>query len=581
MVVMFGLVIWAGLGGINWIYSGTMPIGWTTIGLSQADFRSTSNEFFSGPRWILTVVQGGMGQFAEGVISKTQIGSQSGEEPANDFAIKLEYSEQTCEYNIQKDINAENIYIYTLHDIPLGVNPDVVCPKGIFWKSKYSWSFDGFCIEETQITGAIEPNIESPHVRTKATIRVDRNSVSSASPYFDFDSEGNTQGWIGDNVYFVYNGDLIRNNCPDPDRYFAMYKYGGTGGPWRIGSRERYDTYKIKKTQVLNDLSSICPETGISTSCTVEEVARRVNDLNNAAHQAEWFESFGTMEEEMSLDGAKIHHNPGYFVNSPLHTFYVKADWLGVFQPEPNVFIQDAYLPDCINTYGNLVIVIRNDGEDGNARISVTCESPFSSGSNAREVYVASGATISTYFPITVNTANPITKTCTVIVTDATHTRTQDVTVCANPESVCTPGEKVCIETSIATCNAWGSGWDEQPCGENQVCDYDEWGIPYCRDKNVPPPPPNPNPWLWVLIPGLAIILGLIGYFTRGAIIGVILAVIGGVIGYAIYWFMTLPVWMQWLIGFAGIAGAGIMIYLFGGIIAALVVAVILMLVKE
>lgn len=569
-VILFGSVAWLALGGINWVLLGTAPIGWTTIGLSQADFRSTSNEFFTGPRWILTVVQGGMGQYAEGTISKEQIGSQSGEEPANDFAIKLDYSEQTCEYNIQKDTNAENIYIYTIHDFALGANPETECPKGIFWSSKYSWSFGGFCIEQTQITGAVEPNIESPHVRTKATIRVDKNGVSSASPEFNFDSAGNTQGWIGNNVYFVYNGDLIRNNCPDPDRYYAFYKYSedGSGGPWRVGSSERYDTYKTTKIAVLNDLSSICPATGVSFSCTKEEVARKVNDLNNAANQADWFESFGTVENEMSLDGAKIHHNPGYFVNSPLHTFYVKADWLGVFQPEPNIIIQDAYLPDCINTYGNINIILRNDGESGNARISVSCQSPFSRGSNAREVYVASGTTITTYFPITVNTASPVTKSCTITVTDAMHTRTKTISVCANPENTCTPNDMVCIENRIEKCNIWGSGWDlYQQCGEDQICDYDEWGNPYCRDKNVPPPPPIQNPWIWLWIPILALLLGAVGYKGAGLIGGIIGGIAGGIAGYAVYWFMSLPWWAQLLLGIFGVAGTGIFIYimLFGG----------------
>jgi hypothetical protein len=79
--------------------------------------------------------------------------------------------------------------------------------------------------------------------------------------------------------------------------------------------------------------------------------------------------------------------------------------------------------------------------------------------------------------------------------------------------------------------------------------------------------------WLWLIIPILAVALGAAGYYASEITGAVILGAIGGIIGYLIYWFMSLEWWAQALL-FIGLGGLGALgIYLFGGVIAAIIVA--------
>lgn len=70
---------------------------------------------------------------------------------------------------------------------------------------------------------------------------------------------------------------------------------------------------------------------------------------------------------------------------------------------------------------------------------------------------------------------------------------------------------------------------------------------------------------IWILI--FAVLLGAVGYGAGGKTGTVIGAIMGGLIGYAIYWFLSLPWWAQLLFGIFGVAGAGLLTYvlLFGG----------------
>ncbi len=89
---------------------------------------------------------------------------------------------------------------------------------------------------------------------------------------------------------------------------------------------------------------------------------------------------------------------------------------------------------------------------------------------------------------------------------------------------------------------------------------------------DVPPPADN---YLWLMIPILGGLFGLIGYLARDIIGGIVLGVIGGLAGYLIYWVSTLAWWAQILL-FIGLGGLGALgVYIFWGIIAAVITAVL------
>jgi hypothetical protein len=103
-------------------------------------------------------------------------------------------------------------------------------------------------------------------------------------------------------------------------------------------------------------------------------------------------------------------------------------------------------------------------------------------------------------------------------------------------------------------------------------------GLTCCPDKQckadcgVGPPAGAGYEWVWIII--LATLGLLIGY-SKGAIGAGIGGIVGGIFGYLVYYFLTLPVWMQFLIGIAGVAGAGLITYalLFGGGLITIIVA--------
>jgi hypothetical protein len=98
---------------------------------------------------------------------------------------------------------------------------------------------------------------------------------------------------------------------------------------------------------------------------------------------------------------------------------------------------------------------------------------------------------------------------------------------------------------------------DMQCCPGHQ-CKYN------CNDV---PPKPKQNPWLWLIIPAFIALFALVGYAAMDYIGAGIGGIVGGMMGYVIYWFLTLPWWGQWLIAIGLGAGGAIIIYilLFGG----------------
>lgn len=124
---------------------------------------------------------------------------------------------------------------------------------------------------------------------------------------------------------------------------------------------------------------------------------------------------------------------------------------------------------------------------------------------------------------------------------------------CQPPDIGCPPGY-ICNPNSGYTCEPQvgpgiecGDGVCTSPFEDQYTCPQD------CA--------PEPIDWAIIWIPIFAILFGLIGYWAKGILGGVIGGIVGGLIGYVIYWFITLPWWIQIFLGIGGVATGGILAY--------------------
>ena len=93
-------------------------------------------------------------------------------------------------------------------------------------------------------------------------------------------------------------------------------------------------------------------------------------------------------------------------------------------------------------------------------------------------------------------------------------------------------------------------------------------------------PPPPPVDLIWLLIPVLAVLLGIVGYYAAEVPGAIILGLLGAITGYLVYWVSQLAWWAQMLLAL-GLGGLGVLgVYLFAGTISAIIIAVVLARVK-
>lgn len=122
-----------------------------------------------------------------------------------------------------------------------------------------------------------------------------------------------------------------------------------------------------------------------------------------------------------------------------------------------------------------------------------------------------------------------------------------------------------CVDPIIDT-----TYYQEKPCPPGQEC------CPGgdCKETCGVEPPVEENDYLWLIIPLFAVLLGAVGVAYRGVLGGIILGIIGGIAGYVIFWFLTLPWWVQLLLGLGLGAGAVALTWLFGGLIIAIIAVI-------
>jgi hypothetical protein len=474
VVLLVGLVIG---GTLFTIY------GFATLSLSQADFRTSgttlpNGEFWNNKLWILHVSQNLLAQRAIGTIDSDEIGSESGTASQKYFSIDMTFDKQVCEFPLSQEYGSMPLSDFTLQY--WNVNQLTACDYYSYCSNPIASGEyapliglkECWCMDEAVKASAIDKNIKEPNTRTTGSVVVGNDDGNEQTHYFDTHDPESTSTFVSSNVYFSWDGyhasDYV---CPDSDEYYAYWSpYTGS---WAVGFSTEYGIYEDKYTNIQINMLG---KTGKPALQAV------VDDLNDARLAAETSAFWGIIEGS-NIDDTIVVHNIIDAIKYPQYIFYVKADWLGIEVMEPNIVITDAFLTEeCFEGTGYVDIDLRNDGDSGNAKVSIgECSAGFD-GSGPVTIGLASGESRTITRPVSASVSTKTTGTCTTVSNDGYHVSKKAFSVCAEPFKVCTPGEKKCFsDDTIRQCDAEGVNWEIiENCAIGEYCTLEN-GIPVCK----------------------------------------------------------------------------------------------------
>ncbi len=462
------------LGGIILAQQGFPFItGWTTLSLTQADFQSSS-DFFTGKTWILYVSQGGMGQYAEGTLTKSEIGSKSGTQPQNDLKLSIDFSEQSCEYPLRVDYNLQKIKKYEIMEWGCTLfNSDKATENCGEWDyaGKYSLSFTCFCLKPS--SAYTISRLENPNVHTTSVISAETRGLKEQKT---FDTRREIRGYLGNNVYVKWDGYKIGTTpCSDQSPYLGTY----FNGQWKLISQANYNIY----TDQLNSLKTL-----IGSGIKKDFLETQVNILNVDANQALQQSGFGSISNPTRMDNAIVVRDvSGGFVAIPTWVFYVNAEWIGIVQPVGRPSITGVRT-DAFRTgeEGIVEVTVKNIGTQAeNFDVSVECPLPFnSSGVITNNVYPNSDYTFRV--PIYAQASERTSRTCTAYARGVEFTDSRTFTATVDPQIVCQPNTWVCEENTAKQCNSAGSGLVVmERCEVDEECAHREDGRTFCKERDL------------------------------------------------------------------------------------------------
>jgi len=475
------------LGILKYMMTGLQ--GYTTLSLSQAGFKTDdpNDPWWNSKVYILTVVQGGMSQSARGTITKQEVDDKgSTEKPLNDLTIDITYGKQTCEYPIRVNSNVPNVNRYSYHSFtkPLCLDWKKCVREYCLehypnskWVGAITWTLTAFCIEEKPQTGAVAyTTIENPTVHTISTTSVKAKGETYTS---NLDTQQATTQQIGPYVFAIWDGYLNKGTCDSQSSYYGFYSQGS----WKIGHATNYETYK---TQYDTQITKIKLYETNGWSMSEVDLKTAVSLVDTAAVSAIQETSFGTIDKVNNMTDAVIIQDVKSWVSDPVFTYYVKADWLGIYQPvtKPEI-VEVSSQKFQSSSEGTIYVKFRNAGDyRGTMQVWATCESPFRQVGPTQEYTLEAGDIETAYIKISMDTNVSVTKYCTVHVKSLAIEVTKKVEVTGDPWQICTSDKYSCIDNKVQKCNSAGSGYETiTTCEVGKICEYDTTGKAYCKSK--------------------------------------------------------------------------------------------------
>ena len=459
-----------------------LPIGWTTLSLSQVTFTTTAPGGLPSPVWVMTVAQGGLAQSAQGYIDKEKVGQMSGTKPQYDLEITMNWNKLSWEYPIRVSYTSQPVKTYQLVEWDdwrlICYEQDAIshCGSDYAYFGKFPWSATCFCIREVQETSFMG-YLDNCNVHSVSTI----NMKAAGQPYSaTIDTKEQISQNVGPYAYVVWNGNLMKQNCPTQSPYLPFYK-----GGWKLGDQNYYRDYN----QYYNDFIQYVSSAQVGGNWDRATLETKISYVNSYASRfISNIKQFGEIINSVSTDKAYVDMSLTSDVQVPVYTFYVSAAWLGIYQPAPKPQIVEVRGADFKSgEYGFLYVKWNNVGDSGNFEVWAECTSPVNTLETTKTIGVSTGGSSETYIKVGGNVGSRTCQACVIKVKGAgtNNVDSRSVQVCIDPQKVCTPGVKECSYDLkfIRQCNSEGSGWNTiKTCLAGEYCTYVS-GEPACTKE--------------------------------------------------------------------------------------------------
>lgn len=367
LIALFLLISVIGL-----YFSGAIPFS-VIKSMDKIEFESSSN-WWSGETWVVTLVQSTMGQTIIGSTTPEEMQEESGApiRPERNLEIKILNPKQTCEWTALSD---DILYNYHYHDWTCywydKNYAERQCSgsgKIFLGGGKQPFSFNCICMWKSAEGWTGELTDEKIRTKTKIELIADEKKES-----VDIDTEGSSEGWIGNVAYYKYNGDLLLSSCredkPSMSYYTPIYK----NGIWYLTLRSKYDDYDDALVAWENYYrNKLEDEKWRESDWSVNEIKYLINDLQAAIDRMYSVDAGGEFKGNTYVIDLK---SP---VTNPEYTIWIKASWLGIHQPIPNIKIEKVECED-IGSSGKGIceVHLKNYGESGGGTLTLEISSPF------------------------------------------------------------------------------------------------------------------------------------------------------------------------------------------------------------
>jgi hypothetical protein len=486
------------------LFSLTGVCGATTMSLGQATFSSTSS-YWTGPQWILNVAFGGMCQSWNGYISAAAVASQSGQTPQNNFYMKIDMSKQECQYKVSKDSTFLPIWIYHYETWTRNFYESCTqtrgtrCGDGYLQLFEVNYDANGVlifpygcaCLGRTPVVTSLG-TLKTPVVSTESVISVSKDGTTYKSKTVKTPTGSSTVDFndVGFPVVGTFNGYTSLGTCDDQYAQAANQFYTFYDAGWKLGSMNSYIQYVTAKSTFDG---WVAQWQGVGVGKSVEVLKNRVNTINDAANGARYVRDTAFANANLlDTTGATYPYYTRVLitpVSTPLWTFYIKADWLGIVQPVPKASIESTAVTKCKSGEGGSISAsVRNSGSAGNVNIWAICTAPFATSYSVTQMFSAGEVkTVSINFDV--NTPSIVSSSCSICAKGYGEIGSGTcVTVSAtcNPQYICEPMTRICEANNIKECRSDGSGWRIiTSCLSTEECLF-EGGQPVCKSKTPP-----------------------------------------------------------------------------------------------
>jgi len=471
------LAIFLLIGVAGLYFTGAIPFS-VVKSIDKIDFQSSSN-WWSGETWVVTLVQSTMGQTIIGSTTPEEMQEESGApiKPERNLEIKILNPKQTCEWTALSD---KVLYNYHYHDWTCYWYDENYAKKQcsgsgklFLGGGKQPFSFNCICMWKSAEGWTGELTDEKVRTKTKLELTADEKKES-----VDIDTEGSSEGWIGNVAYYKYNGDLLLSSCredkPSMNYYTPIYK----NGVWYLTKTSNYNSY----VEDVNDFEDYYQNLARGSSWSVEDFKNRINNINRAVNNLYSVSAGGEFKGNTYVADLK---NP---VTNPEYTIWIKASWLGVKQPVPDIKIERVECEDVGSSgKGECAVHLKNYGESGGGTLTLEISSPFVG--DSKSVYLNENDYKIYELEVTGYSNSEVEKVGKVCIQNSGGEKyCRSVTIRFVPQILCQQGATQCSDSkTIEKCFNKYTGFEfYKRCGDGEECRVDNYGVAKCVKTGEP-----------------------------------------------------------------------------------------------